>query len=186
MAGSAYREHLPPPNHAPLILVPGPHVPLACPHDSALTMAPRARRSILHPPGEDQFGYEASGERWLPIHSVESILVSVISSKSWMPACPSPPRSARLDARLSPDSTVASRVYTASMVACVQQGDWGREAVSHPSSPFLPATFYVAVAPASLSAHLTLCVCAFCSDRLAQRRVTCQLGCRQDVARAAG
>ena len=36
--------------------------------------------SILHPPGDDQFGYEQSSERWLPIHSVESILVSVISS----------------------------------------------------------------------------------------------------------
>ncbi|KZT66751.1 ubiquitin-conjugating enzyme [Daedalea quercina L-15889] len=35
--------------------------------------------SILHPPGEDQYGYEDSGERWLPVHSVESILLSVIS-----------------------------------------------------------------------------------------------------------
>jgi len=35
--------------------------------------------SILHPPGEDQYGYEDSGERWLPVHTVESILVSVIS-----------------------------------------------------------------------------------------------------------
>jgi len=35
--------------------------------------------SILHAPGEDQFGYEQASERWLPIHSVESILVSVIS-----------------------------------------------------------------------------------------------------------
>ena len=35
--------------------------------------------SILHPPGEDAFGYEAANERWLPIHTVESILVSVLS-----------------------------------------------------------------------------------------------------------
>merc|ERR1719453_2107264 len=35
--------------------------------------------SILHPPGDDQFGYEAAEERWRPIHSVESVLVSVIS-----------------------------------------------------------------------------------------------------------
>lgn len=35
--------------------------------------------SILHPPGEDQYGYEESGERWLPVHTVESILLSVIS-----------------------------------------------------------------------------------------------------------
>ena len=35
--------------------------------------------SILHPPGEDQWGYEDSSERWLPVHTVESILISVIS-----------------------------------------------------------------------------------------------------------
>jgi len=35
--------------------------------------------SILHAPGQDQYGYEASSERWLPIHTVESILLSVIS-----------------------------------------------------------------------------------------------------------
>lgn len=35
--------------------------------------------SILHEPGEDQYGYEDAGERWLPVHTVESILVSVIS-----------------------------------------------------------------------------------------------------------
>ncbi|PSS22621.1 hypothetical protein PHLCEN_2v3048 [Hermanssonia centrifuga] len=35
--------------------------------------------SILHPPGEDQYGFEESGERWLPVHTVESILLSVIS-----------------------------------------------------------------------------------------------------------
>jgi ubiquitin-conjugating enzyme E2 G1 len=38
--------------------------------------------SILHPPGEDEYGYEKSSERWLPIHSVESILISVISMLS--------------------------------------------------------------------------------------------------------
>ena len=35
--------------------------------------------SILHEPGEDKFGYERASERWLPIHTVESILISVIS-----------------------------------------------------------------------------------------------------------
>jgi len=35
--------------------------------------------SILHAPGEDNFGYEAAEERWRPIHTAESILVSVIS-----------------------------------------------------------------------------------------------------------
>ena len=35
--------------------------------------------SILHPPGEDQYGYESAAERWLPLHTVESILLSLIS-----------------------------------------------------------------------------------------------------------
>ncbi|PWN51133.1 putative ubiquitin-conjugating enzyme E2 [Violaceomyces palustris] len=35
--------------------------------------------SILHPPEKDQYGYEDAGERWLPVHTVESILLSVIS-----------------------------------------------------------------------------------------------------------
>ncbi|CAE6534761.1 unnamed protein product [Rhizoctonia solani] len=35
--------------------------------------------SILHPPGEDQYGFELASERWMPVHGVESILVSVIS-----------------------------------------------------------------------------------------------------------
>jgi len=38
--------------------------------------------SILHPPGEDKWGYEKAEERWLPIHTVETILVSVISMLS--------------------------------------------------------------------------------------------------------
>ncbi|KAK4336823.1 hypothetical protein RND71_043944 [Anisodus tanguticus] len=35
--------------------------------------------SILHEPGNDNFGYESASERWLPVHSVETILISVIS-----------------------------------------------------------------------------------------------------------
>lgn len=35
--------------------------------------------SILHAPGEDQWGYEDAGERWLPVHTVETVLISVIS-----------------------------------------------------------------------------------------------------------
>ncbi|KAF8486991.1 ubiquitin-conjugating enzyme [Russula ochroleuca] len=35
--------------------------------------------SILHAPGDDQYGYEDAGERWMPVHSVSSILLSVIS-----------------------------------------------------------------------------------------------------------
>ena len=35
--------------------------------------------SILHEPGDDRFGYEKASERWLPVHTVETILISVIS-----------------------------------------------------------------------------------------------------------
>lgn len=35
--------------------------------------------SILHEPGDDRWGYEKASERWLPIHTVETILLSVIS-----------------------------------------------------------------------------------------------------------
>jgi ubiquitin-conjugating enzyme E2 G1 len=38
--------------------------------------------SILHPPGDDEWGYERASERWLPIHTVETILISVISMLS--------------------------------------------------------------------------------------------------------
>jgi ubiquitin-conjugating enzyme E2 G1 len=30
--------------------------------------------SILHEPGVDQYGYEDAGERWLPVHTLESIV----------------------------------------------------------------------------------------------------------------
>ncbi|KAI8909111.1 ubiquitin-conjugating enzyme/RWD-like protein [Gorgonomyces haynaldii] len=39
--------------------------------------------SILHAPaGEDDWGYEQASERWLPIHTVETIVLSVISMLS--------------------------------------------------------------------------------------------------------
>jgi ubiquitin-conjugating enzyme E2 G1 len=38
--------------------------------------------SILHPPEEDRFGYESASERWSPVLSPESILLSVISMLS--------------------------------------------------------------------------------------------------------
>ncbi|KAG0371193.1 MAG: ubiquitin-conjugating enzyme/RWD-like protein [Linnemannia gamsii] len=38
--------------------------------------------SILHPPGEDKYGYEQASERWSPVHTVETILISVISMLS--------------------------------------------------------------------------------------------------------
>ncbi|XP_043694318.1 ubiquitin-conjugating enzyme E2 7-like [Telopea speciosissima] len=38
--------------------------------------------SILHPPGEDPNGYELASERWSPVLTVESILLSIISMLS--------------------------------------------------------------------------------------------------------
>lgn len=35
--------------------------------------------SILHPPEEDEYGYEDASERWSPVQSPETILVSTIS-----------------------------------------------------------------------------------------------------------
>mgnify|MGYP004003106981 CR=1 FL=1 len=35
--------------------------------------------SILHNPGEDEMGYERADERWRPVHTVESIILSIIS-----------------------------------------------------------------------------------------------------------
>jgi len=35
--------------------------------------------SILHEPGDDKWGYESASERWLPIHTVETIVISIIS-----------------------------------------------------------------------------------------------------------
>lgn len=50
--------------------------------------------SILHPPGSDPNEYENASERWLPVHTVESILLSVIS----MLANPNDESAANLDA----------------------------------------------------------------------------------------
>lgn len=38
--------------------------------------------SILHPPEEDKYGYESAAERWSPVQTPESILLSVISMLS--------------------------------------------------------------------------------------------------------
>ncbi|KAK4522374.1 hypothetical protein GAYE_SCF01G1891 [Galdieria yellowstonensis] len=50
--------------------------------------------SILHPPGDDPHNYEQASERWTAVHTVESILVSVIS----MLASPNDESPANLDA----------------------------------------------------------------------------------------
>lgn len=34
--------------------------------------------SILHQPGNDVYGYESSAERWRPVHTINSILISII------------------------------------------------------------------------------------------------------------
>jgi ubiquitin-conjugating enzyme E2 G1 len=38
--------------------------------------------SILHPPEEDKYGYESASERWSPVQTPETILISVISMLS--------------------------------------------------------------------------------------------------------
>lgn len=38
--------------------------------------------SILHAPGDDPSGYETASERWSPVHTVETIMVSIISMLS--------------------------------------------------------------------------------------------------------
>ncbi len=38
--------------------------------------------SILHPPEEDKYGYEHLNERWSPVQTPETILISVISMLS--------------------------------------------------------------------------------------------------------
>jgi ubiquitin-conjugating enzyme E2 G1 len=35
--------------------------------------------SILHPPEDDQYGYESAAERWSPVQTPETILLSVVS-----------------------------------------------------------------------------------------------------------
>lgn len=45
--------------------------------------------SILHKPGEDEFGYEQMNERWLPVRTPESIIVSILALLD-MPNCESP------------------------------------------------------------------------------------------------
>ena len=93
--------------------------------------------SILHDPGEDKFGYERPEERWLPIHTVETIMVSVIS----MLADPNDESPANLDASVSICSIGFSMIqfnviyYVSNMSffmqvvcflyhLCIQQKEW--------------------------------------------------------------
>lgn len=70
--------------------------------DSLCSFIPVAKNgevciSILHEPGEDKYGYERPEERWLPIHTVETIMISVIS----MLADPNGDSPANVDAAVS-------------------------------------------------------------------------------------
>ena len=50
--------------------------------------------SILHAPGDDPNPYEDRSERWLPVHSARSVIISVLSMLSE----PNPESSANVDA----------------------------------------------------------------------------------------
>ncbi|CAG0924932.1 unnamed protein product [Notodromas monacha] len=71
--------------------------------------------SILHEPGDDTYGYEAASERWLPVHTVETVLLSVIS----MLADPNAESPANIDAakemREMPDE------FRKKVVTCVRK-----------------------------------------------------------------
>uniref|UniRef100_A0A803LCL1 E2 ubiquitin-conjugating enzyme n=1 Tax=Chenopodium quinoa TaxID=63459 RepID=A0A803LCL1_CHEQI len=69
--------------------------------------------SILHPPGDDPNGYELSSERWTPVHTVESILLSIIS----MLASPNDESPANVEAAVNP--TAFSVSY--SSMACLNE-----------------------------------------------------------------
>lgn len=45
--------------------------------------------SILHKPGDDEFGYEDQSERWLPVRSPESVILSIMCLLT-SPNCESP------------------------------------------------------------------------------------------------
>ena len=62
--------------------------------------------SILHEPGDDKWGYESASERWLPVHTVETILISVIS----MLADPNDESPANVDAAVSSVEIVEKKV----------------------------------------------------------------------------
>ncbi|KAK1350262.1 ubiquitin-conjugating enzyme E2 [Hamiltosporidium tvaerminnensis] len=59
--------------------------------------------SILHKPGDDEYGYENLSERWMPVRNPESVIVSIISLLT-SPNCESPANlDAAVDFRESPD-----------------------------------------------------------------------------------
>ncbi|GBP70083.1 Ubiquitin-conjugating enzyme E2 G1 [Eumeta japonica] len=81
--------------------------------------------SILHEPGDDKWGYEKASERWLPVHTVETILISVIS----MLADPNDESPANVDAAVSVFTFIPIMWFRFSfMVGCHPQAggtQWG-------------------------------------------------------------
>lgn len=80
--------------------------------------------SILHEPGEDRYGYEKAAERWLPVHTVETILISVIS----MLADPNFDSPANVDAAVSASLLLFHcLIHQPSLLApcsCLLQKEW--------------------------------------------------------------
>uniref|UniRef100_A0A7S3EFD5 UBC core domain-containing protein n=1 Tax=Rhodosorus marinus TaxID=101924 RepID=A0A7S3EFD5_9RHOD len=72
--------------------------------------------SILHPAGDDPNAYEMASERWLPVHTVESILNSVIS----LLASPNTESPANVDAavRRSPHPNAMAMAASCRRASC--------------------------------------------------------------------
>uniref|UniRef100_A0A804Q2M8 E2 ubiquitin-conjugating enzyme n=1 Tax=Zea mays TaxID=4577 RepID=A0A804Q2M8_MAIZE len=68
--------------------------------------------SILHPPGEDPNGYELASERWTPVHTVESIVLSIIS----MLSSPNDESPANIEAAVSAHGIILSLSLSLSLI----------------------------------------------------------------------
>ncbi|KAI1172140.1 ubiquitin-conjugating enzyme E2 [Nemania sp. FL0916] len=75
--------------------------------------------SILHPPGEDTYGYESAAERWTPVQTPETILISVISLFSE----PNEDSPANLDAAklLRAERETGAKDFRRKVRACVKE-----------------------------------------------------------------
>lgn len=75
--------------------------------------------SILHPPEEDRYGYESAAERWSPVQTPETILLSVISLfASPNDESPANPEAAKL---LREDRAGTSKEYRKRCRKCVRE-----------------------------------------------------------------
>ena len=85
--------------HSPVLLSPRPPQSVRRIHAwGAVYKSGEVCISILHDPGEDKYGSEDACERWNPIHTVTTIMLSVIS----MLADPNDMSPANVDAAVSP------------------------------------------------------------------------------------